>query len=188
MRKIGLLSLILGSTMILTACGGGSKETSTSTSASSDTTNTEVVKQEKKWQIEEKKDEMTDKVSKVMTLACDEPVMDNNILSSISIEDGKDVAFVFDQQGFILKPLILTSHKISDSGKALIKVRFDNGEPQNFKVDYNNSQSGKYYKVFKPEKFIEACKTAKEIKVQFTTNSNGDKVIKYTTSEPLPQQ
>lgn len=187
MKKIKLLGLILGSTMILTACGGGNKEASTSTSASGDQAQTEEVKKEKKWQSQEKKDEMTDKVSKVMTLECDEPASDNNTLSAIAIEDSKNVALIFDK-GFVLRPLILDTHKISDSGKSLIKVRFDNGEPQEFKLDTNNSQGDKVFSMLNPQKFIDACKTAKEIKIQYATNSKGDIVFKYTTSEPLPQQ
>ena len=68
MKKIKLLSLLLSSAMILTACSGGNKEASTS--ASDDKAQTEEVKDVKKWQSVEKKDEMTDKVSTVMTLEC----------------------------------------------------------------------------------------------------------------------
>lgn len=183
MKKIKLLSLLLSSVMILTACSGDNKEASTS--ASDDKAQTEEVKDVKKWQSVEKKDEMTDKVSTVMTLECDEPAIDN-ILSAIAIEDGKNVALIFNNS-FVLRPLLLDTHNLNDNGKSLIKVRFDNGEPQDFKLDINDSQGGKVYNVLNPKKFIDACKTAKEIKIQYTTNSKGKITYKYTTGEPLPQ-
>ncbi|MBQ3911159.1 MAG: hypothetical protein II691_07635, partial [Muribaculaceae bacterium] len=105
---------------------------------------------------------------------------------AIAIEDGKNVALIFNNS-FVLRPLLLDTHNLNDDGKSLIKVRFDNGEPQDFKLDINDSQGGKVYNVLNPKKFIDACKTAKEIKIQYTTNSKGKITYKYTTGEPLPQ-
>lgn len=186
MKTLKLCCLLLGTTMIVAACG--SNKTTSATSESSEASEqVEEVKNEKKWETSEKKDEMTDKVTKTQELKSDEPQV-NDINSSIIIDDGKNVLIRFDKS-LVLSINAFSITKIPDDAlRTIIKVRFDDGNPETFKLDCRDNEDSKKYKMANPKKFIDACKTAKEIKIQFSTSSYGDAVYKYTTAEPLPQE
>ena len=187
MRKLKLFSLLVGVTMIFASCGEN-KATSESSSESSEASEQiEEVKQEKKWETIEQKDEMTDKVVQTQELKSDEPQA-KDINSSIIIEDGKNVLIRFDKS-LVLSINAFSITKIPDDAvRTIIKVRFDDGNPETFKLDCTDTEVSKKYKMANPKKFINACKTAKEIKIQFSTHDFGDVVFKYTTAEPLSQE
>lgn len=177
MKKLVLAAIVGGMTLAFTACGG-SNDNASSQSSASNSTATESVKEAKTWQTEEVKDEMTDEVSKVKRLKSDEAVA-KGADSYIEIKNDKEAAILFSS-GVTLSNLFLKTHNINLIDMSEIVVRFDGGEPQKFNLSTEDTQTSTYYRMLNPAAFIEKCNAAKEIKIQFSTHSDGDKVYTYT--------
>ena len=189
MKIFHLFSLLTGATMMLAACGSGNNERSSaadSTATTQDKAKTEDVKPAKTWQTEKQTDEMTDKEITLNFLVSDEQaIKDTN--SAIVIKDGKEAFLTFDY-GVVQHNLIHVTHNVNHAFIAAVKARFDGGSVQEFLLDTRETDMSRKYKVINPKPFIDACKKATEIKIQYNTHDDGPVTYKYTTEKPLAQE
>lgn len=185
MKKSLLLTiaLVLGISLLFIACGTNDKEKSGTDSTSIE--QKDSVKNLKTWSYEEKKDEMSGDTLKTAILKCDEPVQaeDGHVRKmAIVIQDNKTVKLMMDNT--INSKDLKSLGSLGGHGK--FDVKFDENEPETFKVSRKRGEDHQLVHIDNSTEFIKKCQEAKKIVIRTQPLFiHGTLTFVFTVDEPL---
>ncbi len=182
-----VFACLIGFGVIVNMCDDGGASDTQLASTSNDSTMTDKDnKKSKSWELSEKQDEMTDKMTYYASIISDNRVKlefpyDTPLGSELRITIRKSSTKGTDVYMQISRGQMLSS----DFGNNKVSVRFDDAQPIKYSTSESSTGESEVLFIRNTQDFIKRAKTAKRIKVEVPFFEQGNHIFSYELDEPL---